>query len=70
MTLDEQKDSDLKFDAATMADTLKKLEQGEQTATQMEQMLNAMDDKIDTLLSQLESFQKERDEAATAEDQK
>lgn len=58
MTLD---DSNLEeFNVATLADTLKKLEQGEKTAAEMERMLNRMDDRIELLLHELETLNSEQ----------
>ncbi|QEU60903.1 hypothetical protein KDRO_D05990 [Kluyveromyces lactis] len=42
---------------ATLADTLKKIDQGEKTADQMERILNQMEDKIELLLKDLSALE-------------
>lgn len=41
------------FTPATLADTLKKIQQGEKTADEMERILNQMESRIETLMKDL-----------------
>ncbi|CDO93892.1 unnamed protein product [Kluyveromyces dobzhanskii CBS 2104] len=63
MTSEEPEITD--FSPATLADTLKKIDQGEKTADQMEKILNQMENRIEALLNDLSTLDSDNKESLT-----